>query len=327
MKLNIVRCAVAAASALGLIAAGSPAIASTAGSEIEETAALIARVAPDQGVVVAGDDIGGAIVAEVGDVVVNVPSVASEPIVIDSQNGEHDGAQLAVTLPSDLPLDHAEVADDGTVVYPGSSVSAAVQVLDNGSTRLQTVIENSSAPSDFAYSFGGGVAPVQAEDGAVTLSVTTEDAVLQLGQVDDAWAVDANGAPVRTWYTVEGDMLVQHVDLSSTTAFPVIADPKLTYGVGVYLNMTGGEWKAAAAALVGATVGGVTAACLGAKLPAGIGRIISQACTIIGVGTGINAFISSIRAVKNIKLTGTACYQMKIVPRGPLVKVNSSNCR
>lgn len=42
---------------------------------------------------------------------------------------------------------------------------------------------------------------------------------------DAAWAKDANGRPVPTRYRIEGSTLVQVVDFTPGTAFPVVADP------------------------------------------------------------------------------------------------------
>ncbi len=48
---------------------------------------------------------------------------------------------------------------------------------------------------------------------------------------DPAWAKDANGAPVPTRYEIEGNTLVQVVDFTADTAFPVVADPS-AYQIG-----------------------------------------------------------------------------------------------
>ncbi len=44
---------------------------------------------------------------------------------------------------------------------------------------------------------------------------------------DPAWAKDANGAPVPTHYEIDGNTLVQVVDFTAATAFPVVADPSV----------------------------------------------------------------------------------------------------
>ena len=48
------------------------------------------------------------------------------------------------------------------------------------------------------------------------------------------WAVDADGNDVPTHFEVDGNTLTQIVETDETTAYPVVADPDLTWG-----NVTG----------------------------------------------------------------------------------------
>jgi hypothetical protein len=123
-----------------------------------------------------------------------------------------DAVPLAVTLPTELVLESGQVAHDGTVVYLGpDGTAAAVQVLDDGATRVQTIIGGADGPTQFTYGFSDGVTPVLGADGSITLVSTVDGAVIGLGEVGRAWAVDADGAAVPTWYEMVGDALVQHV--------------------------------------------------------------------------------------------------------------------
>jgi hypothetical protein len=108
----------------------------------------------------------------------------------------------------------------------------------------------------------------------------------------------------------------------------VVADPLLTYGLNVYMNLTGLQWKAVAGAVAGVSAGVATAACLGAKLPAAWSKAIGTVCGVIGVPTGITAFTSALRGISNASLTGSACYQMKILsPGSGLTTVDAKNCQ
>lgn len=87
----------------------------------------------------------------------------------------------------------------------------------------------------------GGSVDFSSEDGA------------HLGSVTAPWALDANGAHVPTSYTLDGMTLVQTIDHSDSTAFPVIADPNTVWGwticvaaVGVVLLPWGAGAKVAA---------------------------------------------------------------------------------
>lgn len=51
----------------------------------------------------------------------------------------------------------------------------------------------------------------------------------RIGTIDAPWAVDANGQPVETAYSIEGHTLVQTVEIQADTAFPVIADPSFSW--------------------------------------------------------------------------------------------------
>ncbi|WP_460808129.1 hypothetical protein [Micromonospora zhanjiangensis] len=71
-----------------------------------------------------------------------------------------------------------------------------------------------------------------------------------VGQIAAPWAKDATGRELSTSYRLEGATLIQSTDTTNAT-YPVVVDPKITYGVGIYLNMWGSEAKAYAIAIVG----------------------------------------------------------------------------
>lgn len=296
----------------------------------ETTADLIADVAPDQGQVVEGSAVGDQIVATTADTEVSVPVNPDQPITID---GTASVPALTVNLPAEVSLDAAQVAADGTVVYHAADdgASAAVQVLDDGSTRLQTITPDANGPREFTYTFGDGIVPVVNTDGTGALVQQVGGATMMLGSIDKAWAVDAKGQAVRTTYQVRDGALVQTISPSASTAYPVVADPMFTYGTAIYMNLTGKEWKALAAGVGATGVGATTVACLGTKLPAGWAKAIGALCTIIGVGTGGTAFVSMLKEVSKWKLTDSTCYQVRLAGvggfRGSLTKVDAKNCR
>jgi hypothetical protein len=144
-----------------------------------------------------------------------------------------------VSLPSELKLASAQVAGDGTVLYPAvdGGASAAVQLLDDGTARIQTLVPDAEAQHHFTYRFGNGVVPVVNEDGSVALTVNGPDgAPVEIGSVAAPWASDANGNPVSTSYRVIGAALVQTIATNESTVYPVVADPSVTFGWGVYIH-------------------------------------------------------------------------------------------
>lgn len=154
------------------------------------------------------------------------------------QSEGEDGALTAsIELPGEIETNDGEVADDGTVVFPatdGSGDAVAVQTLDDGSTRIQTVLASADSPHEFGYRMDG-YQPHQSDTGEVIFMQEDGSYV----PVAAPWAVDANGKNVPTSYEVRGDELFQVVHPDSTTAYPVVADPSwIWYGPiwGMKLN-------------------------------------------------------------------------------------------
>lgn len=115
----------------------------------------------------------------------------------------------------------------------------------------QTLIEIPSLDSPTEYRFPlempkGGEA-VLLEDGSVAIFAANGD---PLGGFHTPWAYDANGIRVPTSFRIEGDTLVQTVELTSATAFPVIADPdRGTAWWGVWTRYTKAETRSLAGAI------------------------------------------------------------------------------
>src|SRR5665213_585571 len=62
-----------------------------------------------------------------------------------------------------------------------------------------------------------------------------------IGRIPSATATEANGVVLPVSYTVSGDKLITHVDLSGSVAFPVLVDPAYTDSEG-YGNYGAGTW-------------------------------------------------------------------------------------
>ncbi|MFJ2543057.1 DUF2599 domain-containing protein [Microbacterium sp. NPDC087589] len=113
---------------------------------------------------------------------------------------------------------------------PDAAPSADVVpvLMEEGSALFAIVIDDKHAPSQYRFDFDvpdGASATVQ-EDGSVAFLAA--DGAFVAG-VAAPWALDNNEGDVPTWFTVEGDAVVQHVDLSEVESdeFPVVADPWL----------------------------------------------------------------------------------------------------
>ncbi|MBK6041193.1 hypothetical protein [Streptomyces sp. MBT55] len=264
-----------------------------------------------------------------GDVTVNVPASADGEVEAVAANGE----AVRIGLAGARPVPGVR-SDAGTVAYADvkDSTDLAVQPAADGGVRTLVTLKDASAPSEYRFPLELGKDSALAEDGSGGYLITrgAGDHKLVVGTIDAPWATDAAGRPVPTDYRLEGATLVQTVTPSSETAFPVVADPKLTYGAGIYFNATGTEWKsyAIAAGSVG-YFANVVGCGFTDKIPhAALKRAAQLICSVIGYKTlkDYGAFLKKV--VKDKKLSPGSCYQTRLTPKnGKLTKVSAGNCK
>jgi len=198
---------------------------------------------------------------------VEVPKDPDAPLVITS-----GPAKITIGLPVSDDAGNAVATSTGTVVYPDASSNAnvAVQTLGPSELRALVAIKSSEAPQEYRFPMtlpdGARLAPAPDGSGAVEIVADTPDGSVVLGNVAAPWAKDAKGAAVTTTYRIEGNSLVQTVSHGSGTAYPVIADPKVSFGLRIYVRYSRAEVKdfKAKGAFVGITAM-VGAAC--GKIP------------------------------------------------------------
>lgn len=244
---------VAVATAVALVPTVANASAPDPATKAKHVAGLIAKVAPNQGVPVKAAAAGDRMVAAAGTRTASVPRDAHAPVVLQDAGGVKvpnagpGQPSLAVSLPPELALDAGVLADDGTVVFSSTAgEAAAVQLLGDGTVRLETVIGSVAAPHRFTYEFGNGVVPVLRPDGSADLNSTVGTTTATLGRVAEPWAFDAKGRAVPTSYSIVNGALVQTVHTTADTAYPVVADPSVTFGWAVYYHYSRDEVRAAA---------------------------------------------------------------------------------
>ena len=170
------------------------------------------------------------------EVTVLVPTDQARPfIALDAS-----GTSVGIGVPGAPGMGPARIIDD-TVVFTDqqAGVATTVQPLANGGVRTSVTIAGPDAPHQYRFPVSldhGGSLALQ-DDGSVAISnkvsypgghgtagnVITRTVVTST--IAAPWAVDADGMAVPTHYSLEGNTLVQHVDLTATTAFPVVADP------------------------------------------------------------------------------------------------------
>jgi hypothetical protein len=205
------------------------------------------------------------------------------------------------------------------------STGAAVRT-GNGWAQVLTVLHGPEAVPVQRFRLGlpPGSHLVSRADGGFSVR-SAAGAVI--GDVAAPWARDATGQDLPTSYALEGDTLVQRTDTAGA-AFPVVADPRLTFGWGVYLNMRGIEVRTAATAIVGVGGGAVAVGCtLISKLPNQVLRTIATLACGAGAVNLPKIWDAIVKIWRDTSIDNSACYQMKIIPRGSgFKKVSRSNC-
>ncbi|MDR1431079.1 MAG: DUF2599 domain-containing protein [Propionibacteriaceae bacterium] len=204
-------------------------ITNISGSTADELAVLdnVADVPTD----LTGDS---AIDETINGVELTIPVDPSDPLTL----GSATSPAVEIGLPYAANASDAEVVDNGVVVYDNQNGSATVPVVKNdGSVQITTIIAGPRSPNRYSYSLGlpaGGSLTVI--DGGAVLAVDKAGKFI-LG-IAPAWARDAAGRTVPTYYEVEGDIVTQVVSHSAVKGveYPVVADPFL--GIALFDKVT-----------------------------------------------------------------------------------------
>lgn len=214
----------------------------------------------------------------------------------------------------------------GTVgIAATDAVNSVVKSKSDGAQVL-TVLRDGDEAASFNLTLPADTA-MQKNGKGYDLVARSEGVSLTFATLDAPWAVDARGKKVKTSYELQGNRLVQTVESKNAT-YPVVADPRLTYGLGVYLNATGYELRSVATAIVAAGGVGAIAVCSGKWVPHPIIRNWSGViCTAVGSAT-LSTIYNRVLAIWRNGLVNTACYQVRIVPAvgSSFTRVGAQNC-
>ena len=227
-----------------------------------------------------------------------------------------------------VPVSNTQGTSDTVVFNPSSDTAAStvVQPVADGSTRIMTVIPSAASSSTITYpmSLPAGASLLPDGQGGYDVVLNANSPVAQvIAQINAPWAKDANGKMLPTSYTVSGTTLTQTIKTAGAT-FPVVADPWITIGWNLYLNLTGYWMKVIGATVVAATVGGMTV--LAARVP-----IVGKIMGLIGAPSGFIGIYQLIRSVyNNPSINWYYCYQYGIFAGLPehdgFHHVAASNC-
>ncbi|WP_327358311.1 hypothetical protein [Streptomyces sp. NBC_01304] len=237
MHHKTIRIATATAMAgltLGLATTGASAAPADGGSaaaaaDIVERATGTGDIAPSAPA--AGTPAKSVIQTPGGAVTVTAPEQADGTLTA----GAKDGSRLGFGLPVTDGV-RAVKAGSGTVVYPdaGRSTDLAIQPTVDGGARTLVTLKDQAAPTTHRFTVHLPDGADLSEDGRGGYEITREvdeGVRVTVGTVEAPWAKDANGKPVETSYRLDGDGIVQTVEANEGTAFPVVADPKFTWGI------------------------------------------------------------------------------------------------
>lgn len=170
--------------------------------------------------------------ATTGGVTVSTPENAGGQVAASAPGT----GSLSLGLPGRSDVEGVKTGE-GTVVYPDAATATdlAVQPSTDGGASTLITLKNAQAPTTQRFTLNLPADTKAVEDGAggylLLRTLAGGTAAQEVGHISAPWAKDANGQPVPTHYTLEGDQLVQTVETASNTAFPVVADPHFTWGI------------------------------------------------------------------------------------------------
>ena len=145
---------------------------------------------------------------------------------------------IKLRLPFENELAHLKPTStqDGTIIYKkeSSTESNVEYALKPTECGFQNIIQinNATAPNEYkfdlvlpsGYYLVTSAEYLGAEFDTKEVFVIDNNNIIS-GVFSPAWAKDANGQSINTYYKVQGNSLIQVIDFDKNTAFPVVADP------------------------------------------------------------------------------------------------------
>jgi hypothetical protein len=112
---------------------------------------------------------------------------------------------------------------DNKVIYQGTKVDTIVEVVDGG-LRQTINIKDSSAPKsyNFPMELQTGQRIIINKDGSANVVNNNNESITTILK---PWARDAKNQEIPTYYTVDNNILRQHITTDNMTKYPVKADP------------------------------------------------------------------------------------------------------
>lgn len=224
----------------------------------------------------------GRAVATTGQMKIESPEHATSPISVRG-----NGLDLNISLPYGQNVGAAEIVD-GNVVYAtgDDSPSFVIQALP-GAVRVMATLNSPDSPRELPFDLGlaEGVSLQVETDGSVSAFASFEGVTVSVKALEAPWAVDGNGSPVATHYTVTGSTVNQIVSPDANAVYPITADSTTCTSFCYFYKISFNKAETRTAANPG-TFGLVVTACtgIGALLGGPVGAAaVGAACAVASV--------------------------------------------
>ena len=169
-------------------------------------------------------DSNSALIERVNGATVTIPKDPSIGVTVSTPSGQ----RIDLDLPNASSAYDAKTTDSGTAVYadPASDSAVAVQATTGGGLRALITLSSKEAKTDYTFHLRvpNGYRLQLDPDGSAQV-VNIKDPTDGLAFINRPWARDAKGVAIPTSYSVSGNKLIQHVATTSSTTYPVVADP------------------------------------------------------------------------------------------------------
>lgn len=191
-----------------------------------------------------------------------------------------NGAKLSISAIG--AREGKSVSDKGLRIYKDVAVDTDMAVLSEHSTVQFVSILNSSRAADtqrYGLTLPTGTRLEAAGSGFLLLA---GDAIV--GAIEAPWARDAAGRDLDTNYFLEGNVLVQHINVAGAE-YPIVADPKISIGWYIYIRFNPTERREVTQAVVAA--GGAIGSAIVCSRAGGIGAVV---CGAVGAIAAVVIF-------------------------------------
>jgi len=149
---------------------------------------------------------------------------------------------------TDAHDDKAVLGNKDMAIYRGTNYDIAMDATDTGFSTYIVVL-NENAPTDYEFEVDLPSGYKLSEDGEDGVEVLDDENNV-VGVIGAPWAVDSNGNSVPTAFKLRGDSLIQTLEHSGAE-YPVVADPSISFGWGVYMRWDLSEDKSGTLETVG----------------------------------------------------------------------------